>query len=226
MSQDFVDNVFVSTDGVQATMAQIEDNFAALKSMFFGSSAPADLVAGMAWVDETAGKSPKLRNKANNAWLGLMQADASHKLWVYRNTAPDGWAIDAAVTDKVLALKGGSGAYNVDGGTTAGTWTQPDCTLSVAQTPAHDHGSQQPAITVGTQNIAGVTGGGENFNSIQIKASNTVGDEARVWTSGYLQIAATQAAHTHTSVGGGTAHNHGTAYRPAAAVGTLQYMDI
>jgi hypothetical protein len=36
------------------------------------------------------------------------------KLWLYENTAPTGWTI-ASVTDGVIAVKGGSDAYNVNG---------------------------------------------------------------------------------------------------------------
>ena len=45
------------------------------------------------------------------------------KVYLYENTAPTGWSI-TAVTDKVLAVKGGADAYNTTGGTAAGTWTQ------------------------------------------------------------------------------------------------------
>jgi len=212
MSQDYVDNVFVSTEQVQANMAQIEDNFAALKSMFSGASAPSDIVAGMCWFDTTVLKAPKIRNKASDAWLGIMQADASHKLWVYRNTAPDGWTVDATVTDAVCALKGGAGLYNANGGTTAGSWTQPDCTLDATMIPAHTHGNS-----------------GSHLHSVALYypdgATYMVG-----YTTGGIPGLGSQntgsTAHEHTSVGGGLAHNHGTAYRPAAAIGTMQYLSI
>jgi len=57
------------------------------------------------------------------------------KLWLYENTAPTGWSI-VAVTDRVLATKGGSNAYNTTGGTSAGTWTQPNHTHTG---PNHRH---------------------------------------------------------------------------------------
>jgi len=53
------------------------------------------------------------------------------KVYLYENTAPTGWSI-TAVTDKVLAVKGGSDAYNATGGTAAGTWTQPSHTHPIA----------------------------------------------------------------------------------------------
>ncbi len=87
------------------------------------------------------------------------------KMWFYQNVAPSGWVLDATPADALLAVRGGSGAYSGDGGTQAGTWTQPghthtgpshthtfsgagshthttgDVTLTAAQSgvPAHDH---------------------------------------------------------------------------------------
>ena len=63
------------------------------------------------------------------------------KMFFYQNLAPAGWTIDDSVADKVLAVKGGSEAYNVDGGNTAGTWTQPDHTHENGSLagPSHTH---------------------------------------------------------------------------------------
>lgn len=200
MAQDWADSIPTAANNALSDITAIRNNFACLKGLFSGADAPSNPVAGMPWF-HTAKIALKLRNNANDAWLGIMQADASHKIWVYRNTAPDGWAIDSAVADRVLALKGGSGAYNVNGGTEAGSWTQPDGTLTVANLPAHDHGEG-----------AGHTHGSFTAN-----------------TGEFFGAALPQSAnvpHTHNSVGSGTAHNHGTSYRPYAAVGTLQYMDL
>ena len=56
-------------------------------------------------------------------------------VYIYQDDAdiPDGWS-KVAVTDKVLAVKGGSNAYNVNGGNAAGTFS-----ISVANMPAHTH---------------------------------------------------------------------------------------
>jgi hypothetical protein len=131
MSQSWTDSIPTGTDQVSTDLTAMSNNFACLKSLFSGASAPADLVAGMPWFNTTK-KNLQIRNQANNAWLAVMYSDNLQKIWVYRNTAPDGWAIDSAVVDVVLALKGGAQAYNCNGGTLAGTWTQPDCTLTLA----------------------------------------------------------------------------------------------
>jgi len=43
------------------------------------------------------------------------------KVWFYANVAPTGWTLLTGVTDAVLSVKGGSNAYNVSGGSQAGT---------------------------------------------------------------------------------------------------------
>jgi microcystin-dependent protein len=70
-------------------------------------------------------------------------------------------AIDSAVTDCVTALKGGSNAYNANGGMLAGTWTQPGYTLTTADIPAHTHGNAG-SHTHDVTRISGPTGGGIN----------------------------------------------------------------
>jgi len=215
MSQDWNDNVYASGDQIAVNQQDIEDNFAALKSMYSGASAPADPVAGMTWFD-TTNKMVKLRNNANTAWLGIMQGDATFKIWVYLNAAIDGWVVDSSVADVVLALKGGTGAYNVSGGGTAGSWTQPDCTLTTAQLPAHDHG----AAAAHTHTFEG---SGSGLGSVSAIMYQTTLETKVSAVSGLINAGG---GHTHTSVGSGSAHNHGTAYRPYAAVGTLQYMNL
>jgi len=129
------------------------------------------------------------------------------KMWFYQNTAPTGWTIDTTPADGLLAVKGGSQAYNVNGGNQAGTWTQPDCTLSAANLPAHDHGSA-----------------GAHTHTLGISQSTADPPWSHPILSGPAVSSFTTSsngAHTHTSVGSGTAHNHGTTYRPLAQVGII-----
>ena len=102
------------------------------------------------------------------------------KMWFFQNTAPTGWTIDSTPADSLLAVKGGSGAFNVNGGTEAGTWQIPDTeghVLTIAEMPSHTHtesgwstesgyagpGSGAPA-TVTT----GATGGGGAHTHTQV----------------------------------------------------------
>ncbi len=205
MSQSWTPNVYQQATGAHTTMSNVESMFDALKSAFSGASAPSNPVAGQIWFD-TAKKLMKHRNNADSAWRGILAGSAALKVWLYLNTAEDGWAIDSSVTDRVLALKGGSRAYNVNGGNLAGNWTisgvsTQNHTLTESEMPAHTHNVPvtQPGVTSG--------GGPINYP--------LAGGETDVATE---------------STGGGTGHNHGVSadgvFRPAAAVGTLQYPDV
>lgn len=201
--QNFTDDCYASSHQAAVDLQAYENNFAALKSCFSGLTAPSNIVAGMQWYDTTK-KVTKRRDYGNAAWHGLMHGDTSQKIWVYRNAAMEGWAIDSvSCTDAVLALKGGTQYYNVNGGTNAGTWTQPGHVLSDVELPAsfgpHSHGISS-AVTSGTGQFA--EGGG------------------------YLVAQINTDAAPVTITGGGQSHSHGNTYRPTAAVGTLQYLDL
>lgn len=134
--------------------------------------------------------------------------EAGAKTWFYADSAPDGWTIDVTVADALLALKGGSQAYNVDGGNLAGTWTQPNHTLTADEIPAHTHGE----AGAHTHTITFGYGGGYDV-VYTVVAGMVTGSTSGTTTSG--------GAHTHTSVGGGGAHNHGATYRPYACLGIV-----
>ena len=222
MSQTYTIDCFVSTHGGQSDLAIMESNFEALRTTFSGTDAPANAIAGKQWFDTTH-KLLKIRNNANSAWLGVLTGTTSLKMLVYRNTAEDGWAIDSTLnTDRVIAIKSAAGTY-ATGGATAGSWTLPDYTLLEADIPGHTHtgttaadGAHTHTDDMGTS-VAGGAG-------TRATASSNTGGGNLTTTGG------TPATHTHTftsaSTGDGGAHNHGAAYRPAAAVVTIQYPDI
>ncbi len=128
------------------------------------------------------------------------------KVWFWQNTAPTGWTIDpTAAADAVLAVKSGSGTYAVAGGSSAGTWTQPNHlhttgnhTLKIAEMPQHSH------VTYSLQ------------------ATGTPGAS---YGHGYLQIF----SQTTGATGGSQPHNHGdtgnsatvNTWRPLANVGII-----
>jgi len=200
MAQTYTTDPYVGTGKTaDAVMEDVNENFAALKSGFAGTSAPASPVGGQTWHDSTA---RKVRNYANDEWLASLLGDASQKMWVYRNDTCEGWEVDSTLTDRVLAIKGGS--YGATGGAPVGSWTQPDCTLTLSHMPA----GLAPQIKVGS-------GSGSSTGVVQSTALFT-----SIFTSDTSIIGFTGGAP------GGAAHNHGTTYRPAAAVGTMQKPDL
>jgi len=211
MSQNWTDDVFAGGHVGQTDLQNMENNFACLKSMFSGGSAPSNAIAGMPWFDTTQ-KVLKYRDSANAAWLGLMHGDTNQKVWIYRDSTMDGWAIDSAVSDIVLAIKGG--ATYTTGGVIAGNWAQPGHTHTI---PNHYH-----TLPMGYR--AGNSG-------LWVDQNHTSGT---VYTQYGYALAAdsgdsnTIALITYTDGGGGATSSDGTpdAWRPAAAVGTLQYLDL
>jgi len=128
-------------------------------------------------------------------------------MWINQDVAPVGWTIDGTITDELLAVKGGANAYNVAGGSGAGTWTQPnhlhttdDHTLTIAEMPVHHHSY--------VHNTYGLT-----YSSSDNWLNTRSGTET-VYTG---------------DTGGGQAHNHGNTgnsatvntYRPKARVGII-----
>ena len=128
-------------------------------------------------------------------------AAAGNAIYAYENTAFTGWTI-VAVTDAVLAVKGGSNAYNVTGGQTAGTWTWPSTTLTEAMIPTHTH-------QVGSRDSdAGY--------------STTIGNREFVHDYGYSGSGYGVASTTSEYGGASPAHSHGsTTFRPMAAIGII-----
>lgn len=139
------------------------------------------------------------------------------KMYFYQNTAPVGWTIDAAVADCCLAVKGGSNAYNVNGGNLAGVWA-----MTEAQMPTHTHtasgSTSDPGGHTHTYGCAGVAtigslGGGP-------PAYIPTG-----WDSG--QATGSSGSHTHTvTVTVSNTGSGATTYRPYSAVGIICTKDV
>jgi len=233
MSQDWTDNVYAAGHIGSTDLQNMENNFATLKSLFSGAAQPASMAACHPWFDAVK-HVLKVRNDNDSVWIGLMHGDVSQKIWIYRNAAMSGWAIDSGVSDKVLGLKGG--AIYTTGAASAGTWTQPDHTHTgpshTHTGPSHNHKWYEANIyTVADKSydeagaeISIPAGAGAKFydhKTIQYdanKAARPVGD---MWTANE-GTGATGAEGTGATGGGATANT----YRPAAAVGTLQYLDL
>lgn len=221
MGQTFTDDVFAGGHVASTDLQNIENNFATLKSMFSGTSQPSNAVAGMPWFDTTK-KVMKQRNTANDGWLGLMHGDVNQKMWVYRNTAMDGWAVDSTPTDRVLAIKGGS-TYTT-GGAGAGTWT----------TASHSHAKGTLAAAAHNHQWYQDADGAQTWQSDGETTTAGYVNHSQTWFVSALQGELTNTAglalytkNTTTTITGSTATDGGTStWRPAASVGTLQYLDL
>lgn len=237
MSQDYTINSFQGDHAGQTDLLNMEKNHECHRSFFSGASAPSNAVAGHPWFDTTQ-NLPKIRNDANSAWIAILTGTIYQKLWIYRNDTDDGWAIDATVTDRVLALKGGSGLYNVNGGVNAGeTWANLKAHTHTGASHNHDIGNHVHQ----TYKDNGSSSHGQGYDSSGslvtipagvITASGThqhmlVGDqdsdENRMGDNYSANPASGSTDNETPGAGGGQSTAD---VRPAAAVGTLQYPDI
>ena len=199
MSQGFINNCFDRGHIGESDLEAMEINFAALKTMFSGASSPSSPVAFMPWGD-TTNKVLRMRDASNASWISIFHGTAAYKMWVYRNDAMDGYVIDSAVADKLVAFKGGD-TYTT-GGAEAGTWT-------VNLDHLHQwYKTNQPGGNdkVWDSDIAMVNLSYKNYSGVNIHTYAFPG----------LSLAPSYTDKMVSAV----------QWRLAAAVGTLQYLDI
>ncbi len=168
-----------------------------------------------------------------------VRADRAFKIWLYRNDAAPGFVVDGSLTDRCLAIKGGTDSYNVSGGNTDSdnTWTISGLTKDQH---AHAVGSRVVTMDVHTHRWY-------NFNSSSADTSWQSNGSSEVSVQGSdagQQGIATNAATnldedfftenvTSTGTISGNSGNQTDAgitssanWRPAAVVGTLQKPEI
>ena len=151
-----------------------------------------------------------------------LTAPAGTKMIFYQNAAPAGWTIDSDPADHLLAIKGGTEAYNAAGGTKAGTWTQPDhnhtgpshihtMPTHIHTMPTHIHTMPSHIHTMGSHvhstpshilTIAEMPAHTHTEDLASATTSTTVYTPLRGKTD-------TGQNMTTSSVGGGNAHAHG-----------------
>jgi len=233
---DDVDDLAAHLKGIDTTLATLGASAAGGGSVDYTlydeqTVDPTTAANQMAFLakESTVGSTtmPYFRPESDGTTIRLLIGDASSKFWMYRNGTSPGFIIDATVTDKVLSFKGGSDAYNVNGGNIAGTWTQPTHTHTG---PSHTHSGPSHSHTYTT--VIAHT----HTLTVPVAGVDTFGGPGN-WSSGSATTSSTGSASgttaadgTGTTGAGGTGATgaDGTAatYRPYAAVGTLQYPDI
>lgn len=145
-----------------------------------------------------------------------LYAPVGTKMYFYQNSPPSGWTYDAAITDVLLSVKGGSDAYNANGGLQVGTWDQgnhvhsmndhthttPDHQLTEAQMPSHTHANQ----SAGSHNhdLSKGTGAG-GVGAIVVSLEHSA---ITLTLSGHVESTGNH-THTNTATGGDAIHNHG-----------------
>ena len=129
-------------------------------------------------------------DRLNNLTAIPDYVESGTDMWFYADSAPTGWTLQTDLGDTVLAIKGGD-TYTT-GAQVAGTWTQPDHTLTIDEMPSHSHTYTAP-------------------NDPENKRS----------TNGSSCVTSISATSSTSSVGQDQAHNHGDSWRPLARVGII-----
>lgn len=146
--------------------------------------------------------------------------ESGTKAWFYQNTAPAGWTVKADVSNCLLAVRGGTAAYKVWGGVTAGTWVQPSHThetgehiLTAAECAIRSHSHLSP------------TTNGVEDPSYRYELASSLGNKSNGYDFGYAAAPTQATEQTYADVG----HDHGAtgsgsttaSWRPYAAVGII-----
>jgi len=215
-TNDWEDDLYEQTTVADTTLQNMENMFATLKNSYAGNSAPANSKAGQVWFDND-NKLLKLHRQDVEDWQGIMHGSSATPIWMYVNTAPEGWVLGPSVTDRVLALKGGS--YGATGGVQVGAWQQDGSDLSIANLPAHTHTGTTDNDGAHTHSV--VTYSAEDQGPTKVPRTSRADNPTNI--SGAAISSGSEHTHDFTSdsVGSGTEHDHGDTYRPWAAVGIL-----
>lgn len=129
--------------------------------------------------------------------------------YFYMSSAPLTWTIVPNSGNKLLAIADNTGNLysGGGGGTFQGTWQQTDTILNIEQIPAHTHSAIVYKNHSGT--LAGL------FSANQLETNKNIANTHATGGAG-------STISNSTDPSGATlGHNHGSAWRPAAAVGIL-----
>jgi hypothetical protein len=223
MAQNYDPDCFEATHVAQSDLQKMKDNFECLRTTFAGIAVP-PLAEGLLWLD-TATNILRVQKAGVGGWLGILTGDTNQKIWVYRNDTLPGWVVDASVIDHLLALRGG--LYGAAGGVTVGTWTQPahqhPFTVDNAWVD-HDHGfsintgafTHTHTVTIPTFAVQAGAGAAAlpGIYPTSLWASPAYNDDTDSWMPA--------ADYNGNTEDGATTPN----WRPAAAVGTMQYINV
>ena len=229
------------TNQVASDVPDIEENFQLLKDLLeyllvgtFGTTAhdsfQYDFSAGctnFASVDDASGNTISLPTNGMSDAV-FMLGNSSTIAWFYLNVAPPGWKVLATGADTVLAIAGGSGDYNVNGGNpdSAATWTIDGFSLNTENSHEHSGAAHTHAQNAGSPTSSWTLAdyvGAASASNADMRTMSTGG----ATTQTPLKSGVVSGGSGSTS--GNTGHTHtvsqDASYRPAGSVGKLFQLD-
>ena len=232
MADQWNDNIPAMGNQINADLPDIEENMGHMRSSFerifetwsqaSGGNSSAKFNSATGFSDGTYNYEFPTNGVAAHSVIMLGTSDTI--IWMYLNAAPPGWKVLSTGADTVLAVAGGSGDYNVNGG-------NPDSTASweidgiSATGGSHNHkwynhnsGTHQSYDSSGDaynlQNTTSPAG-----NHIPLCAGDDIGEDLALYgTTEEVDCWTTNKTHTHTVASDGS-------YRPSASVGKLFQLD-
>jgi len=163
----------------------------------------------------------------------FMLGNADTIIWMYLNAAPPGWKVLATGADTVLAVSGGAGLYNANGGTAGGeSWANLKAHVHAGPEHAHDKGTLAGPNHTHTLASAGTTSTDKDLGlDVALNAGKLSGMTAG---SSALTIASATTGNPSATALTGEMANAGTGntgaqstsdVRPTASIGKLFQLD-
>lgn len=219
MADQWNDNVPAMGNQINADIPDIEENFGHMRSSFErvfktwsqanGGNASAKYNPAVGFNDGTYNYEFPTNGVAGHSVI--MLGNSSTIIWFYLNSAPPGWKALSTGADTVLAVSGGSGDYNVNGGNpdNAASWEIDGFTAANESTHTH-------TLAAGSSSTSG-TGTLSEVYKVGSAIQCGTGD-AGIARDKLSVTTGAGAAHAHTI-------SHDSTYRPSASVGKLFQLD-
>lgn len=223
MAHQFNQSIPAMERQINADVPDIEENFGHIEDSFErifqswstanGGNASAKFASATGFNDGTYNYEFPTNGVAAHSVIMLGTSDTI--VWMYLNTAPPGWKALSTGADTVLAVAGGAGDYNVNGGNpdSSASWDASAAYTIANDTHNHqwyDNDTQPHTWASNGSTEVDITSASSNGNTA-IRAAN---DEARMNIDGYT----VDDTHNHSI-------SSDSSWRPSASVGKLFQLD-
>lgn len=221
---------------IEENLQELHDVIQAITTGTLGTTEPAaftvDVVVAASINDGTNDISFPTNNSGAAVFMVGDNGAGNNTMWMYLNAAPTGWKVSTTGGDSVLAISGGSGDYNVNGGNpdSAASWEVDGFT--VAAEAAHTHTAANHVHQWYQHNASAHHESYASNGSEQTMAASEVaytGIKVSSGTDNVMNADQYTSSAGAAATGAGSSHTHGfshdSSWRPSASVGKLFDLD-